>query len=406
MKSSTRNTLLVVVPIVLAVVLSPYLWDQFEIFTTRASAAAPPAAERPIAVSAAVARRGAMDIVITALGTVTARETVTVRSRVDGELIRIHFIEGQRVEAGDLLAEIDPRPYQIALDQANGQLRKDQALLENSRLDLVRYRDLLAQDSIAAQQVDAQAALVHQYEGTVMTDRAEVDDAKLQLTYARITAPISGRLGLRQIDVGNIIHASDTTGLVVITSTQPVTALFTIPSEKLPAIRERMQAGAGLTVDAFDRSGANRLAVGKLLSLDNQIDTATATLKLKAEFANEDEKLFPNQFVNIGLHVETREGVTLIPSAAVQRGQNGAFVYVVGADQAVQLRTVTLGPAADDAIVIETGLAPGDRVVTDGVDKLHDGSRVVPAAVASIGTDITEQHASPATPAAESPDLR
>ena len=315
-------------------------------------------------------------MVVTALGTVTARETVTVHSRVDGELKRVHFREGQQVQAGELLAEIDPRPFQIALDQARGQRARDQALLDNARLDVTRYRELLQQDSIASQQVDAQVALVHQYEGVVQADVAAVDNASLQLAYARITAPISGRLGLRQVDAGNIVRASDTPGLVVITATAPISVLFAVPSDELPAIRARLRAGAELEVEAFDRGGARRLARGRLQSLDNQIDTTTATLKLKAEFDNDDDALFPNQFVNVALNVETRKGVVLLPSAAVQRGQGGAFVYVIDAERLAERRAVVLGPAMGDEVMVEDGLREGEAVVIEGVDKLRDGLAV------------------------------
>ena len=331
---------------------------------------------RRIAVSVAPTRRGDLAVVVTALGTVTARETVTVRSRVDGELKRVHFREGQQVKAGELLAEIDPRPFQIALAQARGQLARDQALLDNARLDVTRYRELLQQDSIASQQVDAQLALVNQYQGVVQADVAAVDNARLQLDYARITAPISGRLGLRQVDAGNIVHASDTAGLVVITATAPISVLFAVPSDELPAIRARLRAGAELEVEAFDRSGARRLARGRLHSLDNQIDTTTATLKLKAEFDNDDDALFPNQFVNVALNVETRTGVVLLPSAAVQRGQGGAFVYVIDAERLAQRRAVVLGPAMGDEVMVEEGLREGESVVIEGIDKLRDGLAV------------------------------
>lgn len=355
-----------------------------------------PAARR-IAVSVAPTRRGDMDIIVTALGTVTARDTVTVRSRVEGELMRVHFREGQQVKAGALLAEIDPRPFQIALEQARGQLARDRALLDNARLDVARYRELLSQDSIAAQQVDAQIALVHQYEGVVQTDIAAVDNASLQLTYARITAPISGRLGLRQVDAGNIVRANDVTGLVVITATAPISVLFSVPSHELPAIRKRLREGATLNVEAFDSGAAQRLAQGRLLSLDNQIDTTTATLRLKAEFDNHDDALFPNQFVNVALHVATRDNVVLVPSAAVQRGQGGAFVYVVDAERLVRRRAVVLGPLAADEVVVESGLEAGESVVVEGVDKLRDGIAVEPLTVATAAAAPTAEsaHSSP-----------
>ncbi len=384
-----------VIGLVATLAVGAGLQQRFHFERTDASsgaASAVPAARR-IAVSVAPTRRGDMDIVVTALGTVTARETVTVRSRVEGELVRVHFREGQQVKAGTLLAEIDPRPFQIALEQARGQLARDRALLDNARLDVVRYRELLSQDSIAAQQVDAQIALVHQYEGVVQTDIAAVDNASLQLTYARITAPISGRLGLRQVDAGNIVRANDVTGLVVITATAPISVLFSVPSDELPAIRKRLREGATLNVEAFDSAAAQRLAQGQLLSLDNQIDTTTATLRLRAEFDNHDDALFPNQFVNVALHVATRDNVVLVPSAAVQRGQSGAFVYVVDDERRVQRRALVLGPVTADEVVVESGLEPGESVVVEGVDKLRDGVAVEALTVSSGGIAPTQDGA-------------
>ena len=331
---------------------------------------------RPMPVQASAARNGDIDVFINALGTVTARNTATIKARVDGQLLRIAFREGQAVKAGEVLAEIDPRLYQAQLDQANGQLVRDQALLTNARLDLERYRGLLAQDSIARQQVDAQQALVRQYEGTLQSDRAQVDNAQLQLGFTHITAPVSGRLGLRLVDVGNMIHGSDANGLVVITQTQPIDAIFSIPADNIGAVLARLHGRAALAVDALDRDGKTRLASGKLLTVDNQIDVATGTVKLKAEFANADDKLFPNQFVNARLRLETRHNALLVPVAAIQRGTQGTFVYVVGQDQAVSIRPVTLGPVSGDSVAIEKGLADGEQVVTDGADKLREGAKV------------------------------
>jgi len=327
-------------------------------------------------VMAAAASNGDIDVAINALGTVTALNTATVKARVDGQLIHINFRDGQLVKAGDLLAEIDPRPFQVQVDQTNGQLMRDQALLANARIDYERYAGLLAKDSIARQQVDAQKSLVRQYEGTVLTDRALVDNAKLQLDFTRITAPITGRLGLRQIDVGNMIHGSDTTGLVVITQTQPTFVIFAIPADSISSILERLNNKETLSVEAFDRDGKSRLASGKLLTVDNQIDATTGTVKLKAEFANTDNKLFPNQFVNARLRIETRHDSVLVPVAAVQRGTPGTFVYVVNADQSVSIRPVTLGTSTADTVAIEKGLAAGEQVVTDGADKLREGAKV------------------------------
>ena len=333
-------------------------------------------ASRPVPVAVAIARTGDIDVVINALGTVTARNTVTVKPRVDGQIVRVAFREGQVVKIGDLLAEIDPRSFQSQLDQANGQLMRDQALLANARLDQARYRGLLAKDSIAKQQVDAQEALVRQYEGVVQTDRALVDNAKLQLAFTHVTAPIAGRLGLRLIDTGNMVRATDTGGLVVITQTQPITVIFSIPSDNLTAVLSKLQANQQLVVEAWDRDDKNKLAIGTLLTIDNQIDATTGTVKLKAEFTNADNALFPNQFVNIHLHIETRHGVTLIPTSASQRGTQGTFFYVVDENKTVNLRPVVLGPISGNIVAVEKGLVPGEKVVIDGADKLRQGAKV------------------------------
>jgi multidrug efflux system membrane fusion protein len=336
---------------------------------------------RAIPVVARPAQSGDIHIYLSGLGTVIPMRTVTVRSRVDGELIRVAFTEGQYVKQGDLLAEVDPRPFQVQLAQAEGQLVKDRALLDNARIDLERYRTLFEQDSIAKQQVDTQAALVRQYEGTVRTDQAQVDNARLQLTYARITAPLSGRLGLRQVDAGNIVHASDANGVVVITQIQPVTVVFTIPQDSLQPVLQRLKGGgAALPVEAWDRESRNRLASGELLTVDNVIDPATGTVKLKAQFANNDLALFPNQFVNARMLLDTRRGVVTIPTAAVQRGSQGSFVYVVKDDSTVSVRPVKLGPVEGERVAVEEGVAAGERVVVDGMDRLREGMRVEAAA--------------------------
>ena len=341
-----------------------------------AAPAGKPGAGRPFPVQAVVVKPGDIDITLAALGTVTARNTVTVKPRVDGQLVRINFREGERVKAGEVLAEIDPRPFQAQLDQVSGQLARDQALLANARLDLERYRGLLAKDSIAKQQVDVQEAQVRQYEGVVKADQALVDSAQLQLSFTKVTAPLAGRLGLRQVDVGNMVRSSDAAGLVVITQTQPINVLFTIPSDNLSPVVSRLRAGESLTVEAFERDGKAKLASGHLQTVDNQIDTATGTVKLKAEFANADDRLFPNQFVNVRLRVETRKEALLIPLAALQRGTKGSFVYVVGPDSAVSVRPVVPGPASGDVVAIEQGLSAGEQVVTDGLDKLREGAKV------------------------------
>ncbi len=334
------------------------------------------AASRVMPVVAQPAAKKDVNVYLTGLGTVTPLKTVTVRSRVDGQLMQVQFREGQLVRAGDLLAEIDPRPFQAALTQFEGQMARDQALLANARIDVDRYRVLLAQDSIAKQLVDTQEALVRQYEGTVKIDLGQVDNARLQLTYSRVTAPISGRLGLRQVDAGNIVRASDTNGLVVITQLQPITVIYTIPQDNLQVVLKRVQSGERVPVDVFDRDQKVKLASGALLTIDNQIDTTTGTVKLKAQFSNDDAILFPNQFVNVRMLIDTRRDVTTVPSAALQRGARGLFVYIVKDDRTVTLRDVKTGPAENDATVIESGVEPGELIVVDGMDRLREGAKV------------------------------
>jgi membrane fusion protein, multidrug efflux system len=327
-------------------------------------------------VVAAHASRGEVKVTYDALGAVTPLATITVKSRVDGQLMRIGFQEGQIVHQGDFLAEIDPRPFEAALKQAEGALLRDQALLEEARLDQKRYERLVAQDSIAQQQFDAQKALVHQYEGTVKIDQGVVDNARVNLLYTRITAPVTGRVGLRLVDPGNYVQTSDAGGVVVITQIDPISVIFSVPEDNEPQIMARMLSGATLEVAAFDRSGTTLLATGKVSTLDNQIDPVTGTVKLRALFDNKDLKLFPSQFVNARLLIDTLHDAVVVPSAAILRGAPGTYVYLINPDKTVSVRVVTMGPSQGERQAIIAGLEPGAAVVVDGSDKLHEGAKV------------------------------
>jgi membrane fusion protein, multidrug efflux system len=364
-----------------------YAWPARQTEQTAATGR-PPAGAAAIPVRVVSARLDNLDVNLRALGTVTALNTVTVRSRASGELVEVLFTEGQKVQAGDLLALIDPRPYEVALEQVLAQQQQNISQYEIAKRDLTRYQNLRKQDSIAPQQVDAQTAIVGKMAGIIRGDQAAVDNARLQLAYTRILAPIPGRLGLRQVDAGNLLSANDPQGLVVITQTQPINVLFTLPEADLPAVRQARQAGEGsqdgkdgkdgkpLEVQVYDRSNTRLLATGQLATIDNQIDVTTGTVKLKAEFENLDDALFPNQFVNVRLRVETLKDVVTLPAAAILQGSQGPFVYVVNSDNTVSVKSVSLGARSGAEVAVLSGVDVGQRVVLEGTDRLRDGSRV------------------------------
>jgi len=330
----------------------------------------------PVPVVVAKVTRSSIPVYLNGLGNVTAFYTVSVKSRVDGQIMKLDFNEGDLVQQGQLLIEIDPRPYQVQLELAEGTLARDQAMLNNAKLDLQRYQTLLAQDAIPKQQLDTQTALVAQYEGNIKQDNANINSAKLNLTYAKVVAPITGVVGLRQVDPGNIVHASDANGMIVITQLQPISVLFTIPEDNLPQVTQKLRAGAHLPVDAYNRDNSKKIASGTLVTLDNQIDSTTGTSKLKAVFKNTDNALFPQQFVNIRLLVDTLGNQQVVPNVAIQNGQQGTFVYVVDEDSRVHLKPVQVGTTTQTSSQILGGLSDGDRVVIDGTDRLIEGARV------------------------------
>ncbi|MGB8597701.1 MAG: MdtA/MuxA family multidrug efflux RND transporter periplasmic adaptor subunit [Candidatus Sulfotelmatobacter sp.] len=336
-------------------------------------------AASPRAVSVAVAKveQREMPVYLVGLGSVTAFYTANIKSRVDGQIMRVNFQEGQIVKEGDLLILIDPRPYQVQLEQMQAQLFKDQASLRDARLNLDRYTTLIPSGSIAQQQVDTQKSTVDQLDGQVRTDQAQIDNAKLQLVYCNITAPFTGRVGLRQVDPGNIVHAADTNPMLILTQLQPIAVIFTLPEDELPTVAQHMK-NSTLLVEAYSRDYQTKLATGKLLTIDNQIDQTTGTAKLKAVFDNKDNQLWPNQFVNANLLLETRKNSTVLPTAAILRGPRGAFVYAVKTDKTVEARPVTISLTQGNTTVITSGVNPGDMVVTDGQDKLQTGSTIEP----------------------------
>jgi membrane fusion protein, multidrug efflux system len=340
----------------------------------RAQAAAPP---RPVSVAVAPVQQQNVPVYLSGLGSVTAFNTANIKSRVDGQIMKVNFREGQDVREGELLIQIDSRPYEVQVEQLQAQLFRDQAQLRDAKLNLERYTALIPSGSIAQQQVDTQKALVDQLEGTVRNDQAQIDAAKLNIVYCHITAPFNGRVGLRQVDPGNIVHASDTNPMLILTQLKPIAVIFTLPEDVLPRVAKQMSKGT-LEVDAFSRDDQTKLATGKLLTIDNQIDPTTGTAKLKAVFDNQDNRLWPNQFVNADLLVETRKNSTVVPTAAIQHGPQGTFVYAVNPDKTVQDKPVTVALTQGDLTVVSDGVNPGDTVVTDGQDKLQRGSRIEP----------------------------
>lgn len=390
MKSRTKTGLLIVIALAVAAG-GYYAWH------SRTTPAQPAQAKekrgganRPAApVQAATAELQSVPYYLNGLGTVTAANTVTVRSRVEGQLMALHFTEGEQVAAGTLLAEIDPRPYQVALTQAQGQLARDQATLANARRDLSRYEKLSKTSLVSQQDLDTQRALVSETLGTIKADEGNVASAQLNLTYSRITAPIAGRIGLRKVDIGNYITTGDTDGLVVITQTHPIDVVFSVAESYISQILKAQKSGQPLVVEAWDRSNTTLLTQGTLLSLDNQIDTTTGTIKLKARFSNEDDTLFPNQFVNARLKADTLQNAVTIPTAALQMSNEGHFVWVVNSENKVSKKRVTAGLQDSHKVVISAGLEAGERVITDGIDRLTDGATVDVVAPQSTATETT-----------------
>jgi len=366
-----ERTLWIVVGLIL---LALFVWA---ILPSSKSATGAFGANGPQPVGVAVAARGNIDIALPALGTVTPLATVTVRPQVSGQILRIDLQEGANVKAGDLLAEIDPRPFRASLDQAKGQLARDEAGLANARVDLGRLQALYASRATSQQALATQAALVKQDEGVVMSDRANVETAAINLGYTRIAAPVAGRVGIRQVDPGNFVSAGQATGIVVVTQLEPMSVIFTMPEDNIGDVMARLRSGAVLPVDAYDRNQTTKLASGTLAAVDSQVDTTTGTVKLRALFDNQDGALFPNQFVNVRLLVNTLRNRTVVPASAVQRGTDGAFVFVIKPDHTVAIRTVMVGPQQDDRVLITKGLNPGETVVTDGADRLRDGAEVI-----------------------------
>jgi multidrug efflux system membrane fusion protein len=381
-KPRPRRRLVLTFILVLLVVAGVVWWTRQEGAPRQASGGRNAA---PMSIVPATVGKGDIGINLNALGTVTSLATVTIRTQISGYLMKIDFTEGQDVKKGDLIAEIDPRPYEATLAQMKGQLARDEALLKGAQVDLARYQGLAAQNAVPHQTLDTQVALVAQDQGTVEADRGMVRSAEVNLQYCRILSPLDGRVGLRQVDQGNYVTPGDTNGLTVITQLQPISVLFTVPEDNLQAISKRLQDGAVLPTTAYDRGGANKIADGSLQTFDSQIDPTTGTIKLRAQFPNESRTLYPNQFVNVRLLLDTHKGVTTMPTAGVQRGVPGTFVYLVNADSTVSVRPVQLGVTDGDNVEVRSGLAPGDRIVVDGADKLRDGAKINIRTEAGVG---------------------
>src|SRR6202045_2949921 len=372
-KPRPRRRLVLTFILVLLIVAGVVWWTRHEGAPQQAGAGRNGA---PMSIVPATVGKGDIGINLNALGTVTSLATVTIRTQISGYLMKVDFEEGQDVKKGDVLAEIDPRPFEAALAQAKGQLARDEALLKGAQVDLTRYQGLATQNAVPRQTLDTQVALVAQDQGTVEADRGTVKSAEGNLQYCRILSPLDGRVGLRQVDQGNYVTPGDASGLVVITQLQPISVLFTVPEDNLQAISKRLQEGAVLPATAYDRSGANKIADGALQTFDSQIDPTTGTIKLRAQFPNETKTLYPNQFVNVRLLLDTHKDVTTMSSAAIQRGVPGTFVYLVNADNTVSVRPVQLGATEGEHVEVRSGLAPGDRIVIDGADKLRDGAKI------------------------------
>jgi multidrug efflux system membrane fusion protein len=371
-----RSRFVLISVLVLLVIAGGVWWSRQDSAPQQAAGGAGGRNAAPMSIVPEVVGKGDIGITLNALGTVTSLATVTIRSQISGYLMKIDFREGDEVKKGDLLAEIDSRPFEATLAQAKGQLARDEAMLKGAQVDLTRYQGLAAQNAVPHQTLDTQVALVAQDQGTVEADRATVKSAEVNLQYCRIISPLDGRVGLRQVDQGNYVTPGDANGLVVITQLKPISVLFTVPEDNLQAISKRLQDGAVLPAAALDRSGANKIADGTLQTFDSQIDPTTGTIKLRAQFPNETETLYPNQFVNIRLLLDTHKDVTTMPTAGVQRGVPGTFVYLVNADNTVSVRKVVLGVTQGERVEVVSGLVPGDRIVIDGADKLRDGAKI------------------------------